>query len=145
MAQVGLAGAQQERPMDALVAALSPTMNAGGCNDGFLREDAILVVTFISDDPWYEDSGTPQDWYEAVVAAKNGNPNAVVVLGFTPNFPGCLDGKGPPKGAHWSEFIGKFAPAGLEYNVCADDYASSFSAAVPVIDDTCNSFVPPPE
>jgi len=145
MAKVGLAGAQQERPMNAMVAALSPGMNAGGCNDGFVRDDAILVITFISDDPWYEDSGTPQDWYNAVVAAKGGNPNAVVMLGLTPNFPGCLDGKGPPKGAHWSELIAKFGPHGLEDSVCGADYASFFTSAISVIDDTCNSFEPPPK
>jgi hypothetical protein len=142
-AQVGVAGNAAERPMDAMVAALQTDINGpGGCNEGFLRDDAVLVITFISDDPWYEDSGTPSDWYDAVVQAKHGDPNAAVVVGFTPNFPGCRDGKGPPKGAHWSEFVAKF-PFSIEANVCGTDYASTFAQAVSVIGDSCEQYVPP--
>jgi hypothetical protein len=144
IAQVGLAGHPSERPMDSLVAAMSPTMNgATGCNAGFLREDAILVITFISDDPNYEDAGVPQDWYDAVVAAKGGNADAVVVLGLTPAFDGCQDGKGPPKGAHWSEFVDLWGDRGLEASVCNLDYAPFFEQAVAIIDATCDEFEPP--
>lgn len=144
VAQVGLAGHPSERPMDSLVAAMSPELNGpGGCNEGFLRDDAILVITFISDDPWYEDADGPQQWYDAVVAAKGGNPDAVVVLGLTPNFAGCQDGKGPPKGSHWSDFIALWGGHGLEASVCSLDYAPFFQAAVDIIDEACDAFVPP--
>ena len=144
MAQVGLAGHPSERPMDSLVAAMSPDLNGpAGCNAGFLREDAILVVTFISDDPNYEDADGPQQWYDAVVAAKGGNADAVVVLGLTPSFDGCQDGKGPPKGAHWSEFIALWGSRGLEASVCNLDYAPFFEQAVAIIDETCDEFQPP--
>jgi hypothetical protein len=143
-ALVGVAGHSSERPMDAMVAAVSAGLNAsGGCNHGFLREDAILVVTFISDDPNYEDAGTAADWYQAVLAAKAGNAKAVVVLGLTPNFPGCQNGKGPPKGAHWSEFIALWADHGLEASVCNADYTPFFAEAVAIIDDACDEFEPP--
>ncbi len=144
MALVGLAGHPSERPMDSLVAAMSDELNGpGGCNEGFLRDNAILVVTFISDDPWYEDSGTPQDWYDAVLAAKNGDPAAVAVLGLTPNFDGCRDGAGPPKGAHWGEFVAMWGDHGLEASVCNDDYGPFFEEAVVVVDLTCDEFQPP--
>jgi len=146
MALVGLAGHPAERPMDSLVSAMSDAMNGpGGCNDGFLRDDAILVVTFISDDPWYEDADGPAEWYQAVIDAKGGSADAVVVLGLTPNFDGCQDGKGPPKGSHWSEFITMFGDHGLEASVCNLDYAPFFEAAVAVIDETCDEFVEPPK
>ena len=94
--------------MDSLVASVAPGINAaGGCNEGFLRDDALLVVTFISDDPNYEDAGTPQSWYDAVVAAKKGDPKAIVMVGITPAFTGCA-GNGTTKGAHWAEFVAKF-------------------------------------
>ena len=142
MARVGVAGLSSERPMDSLVATVSGALNdAGGCNEGFLREDAILVVTFISDDPNYEDAGTPQDWYDAVVAAKGGNAEAVVVLGLTPNHTGC--GGNPPNGSHWSEFIALWGTHGLEANVCDSDYSPFFSDAVAIIDETCDQFEPP--
>jgi hypothetical protein len=146
MATVGTAGNAAERPMDAMVAALQPGINApGGCNTGFLRDDALLVITFISDDPNYEDEGGPHDWYQAVVDAKHGDPTAVVVLGLTPDWAGCQSGKGPPKGAHWSEFIALWDERGLHGNVCADaeQYVAFFEAAVSTIDQACEEYTPP--
>ncbi len=140
VAQVGLAGHPSERPMDALVAALSPELNApGGCNAGYLRRDAILVVTFVSDDLNHEDAGTPADWYAALVAAKEGNAGAVAVLGLTPHFPAC----GRQGGAHWSEFVKLWGERGLEAPVCAESYGDFFSEAVRIIDETCDDFTPP--
>lgn len=142
MAKVGVAGHSSERPMDSLLAALSPGINAtGGCNAGFLRDDALLAVTFISDDPNYEDQGTPQSWYDAVVAAKKGDPKAIFMLGFTPAFTGCGN-SGTTKGAHWAEFIGKF-PFNLHSNVCGTDYGAEFDKAVKLIDESCDQYVPP--
>lgn len=138
-AQVGTAGHSAERPMDALLAALSPQVNGtGGCNEGFLRDDALLVVTFISDDPNYEDKGTPQSWYDAVVAAKKGDPKAVAMLGFTPV--GC---SGSAKaGKHWEEFVLKF-PFNIHAQVCSTDYVSTFTQAVTLVDETCDQYLPP--
>lgn len=144
MATVGLAGHPSERPMDAMEAALEPGINqADGCNAGFLRDDALLVVTFVSDDPNYEDAGEPQDWYDAVVAAKNGDPGGVVVLGLTPDWAGCQSGS--PKGSHWSEFVSMWNDNGLHGNVCssAEDYVVFFEAAVSTIAQACDVFEPP--
>jgi len=142
MATVGLAGHPTERPMDAMVAALSePLIQAGGCNEDFLRDDAILVITFMSDDPYYEDSGTPQDWYDAVVAAKNGNEDAVAVLGFTPAAEGCGPDKGTGEGEHWSEFISMWGDYGLEVSVCEPDFGPYFAESVTIIDEACDNFV----
>ncbi|MEM9691123.1 MAG: hypothetical protein AAGA56_01135 [Myxococcota bacterium] len=144
MAQVGLAGHRRERPMDALVAAMAPDINAaGGCNEGFLRDEAILVVTFISDDENVEDAGMPQDWYDAVVTAKGGNEDSVVVLGLIP--PGTDTGDcGPERaGRHWSEFIDLWGDRGLEASICSEDYDPFFQSAVAVIDETCEEFEPP--
>jgi hypothetical protein len=144
VAQVGLAGHPAERPMDSLVGAMSPALNdAGGCNDGFLRDDAILVVTFISDDPNYEDADGPQEWYDAVVAAKGGKTDSVVVLGLTPAFDGCSSSSKPAKGQHWSDFIAMWGSHGLEASVCNLDYAPFFEQAVSVIDEVCDEFEAP--
>lgn len=142
VAQVGLAGHPSERPMDAIVAAVASDINApGGCNAGFLRDDAILVITFISDDPHREDAGTPADWYDAVVKAKGGNADAIAVLGLTPAFDECDSKDGA--GEHWSEFV-KLWQTGrsIEAPVCSDDYSGVFAEAVAIIDDTCDDFVP---
>ncbi len=144
MATVGLAGHPSERPMDSMVATMSAELNgAEGCNAGFLRDNAILVITFISDDPNVEDAGMPQDWYDAVVAAKGGNADAVVVLGLTPAFDGCGSKSKPNKGKHWSEFIAMWGDHGLEASVCNEDYTPFFDQAVAIIDEACDEFNPP--
>jgi hypothetical protein len=147
MATVGVSGDGDETPMDAMVAALADPMNAaGGCNDGFLRDDALLVITFISDDPHYIDSGDPHSWYQAVVTAKNGDPAGVVVLGLTPNWPGCReDHPEAIRGAHWAQFIALWANQGLHGNVCstAAEYVAFFEDAVAPIVDACEGFEPP--
>lgn len=144
-AQVGTAGNSSERPMDGMVAALATDINGpGGCNDGFLRDDALLVIAFISDDPNYEDMVGPDEWYQAVVDAKLGDPSAVVVMGLTPAWDGCGNG-GPPKGEHWKEFIEKWGDHGVHGNVCGTsmDYVTFFQSAVSVIDQACDDYHPP--
>ena len=144
-ATVGVAGHPSERPMDSMVAALDPAINgAGGCNDGFLRPDALLVITFVSDDPNLEDTDGPQEWYDAVVQAKGGDPSAVVVMGLTPNWPGCGNANNI-NGTHWTEFIEMWGDHGLHGNVCgaAEEYVSFFEMAVSTIDQACDEFVPP--
>ena len=148
VAKVGTAGNPSERPMNGMTEALSPALNApGGCNAGFLRDDAILVITFISDDPNYEDQGTPQAWYDAVLASKNGNKDAIVVAGLIPpTGEDCAGEVVPAKqinGAHWAEFITMWGDRGLRGSICDADYSPFFTEAVAVIDDACDNFVPP--
>lgn len=61
IAKVGSEGGYP-RTADAMVAALSsPLLGTNGyppgCNQGFLRDDALLVVTLISDQPDEDSSG----------------------------------------------------------------------------------------
>ena len=130
MASVGLAGHPSERPIDGMVEAVSAPLNgAGGCNEGFLRDDAILVVTFISDDPNVEDVNTAQQAYDAVVAAKGGNADAIVVLGLIRDTQ-----------THWVDFISMFGMRGIQGDVNGEDYNQFFLDAVSIIEDTCLDF-----
>lgn len=107
MASRGIEGAMNEETMDALLASVGPLAESGACNEGFLRDDAILVVTIITDEeddpadrmgmggfgmPMGEEcvavdndansTGSPQSWVDALVAAKDGNETNLVVLGL---------------------------------------------------------------
>lgn len=156
VAQVGEAGKANERPMDSMVAAVSAELNeSGGCNEGFLRDDAILVVTIISDDPNYADTPGPQEWKDALVEAKNGDEGAIVVLGLLPEYLTCdvaaidlcgiglTPGPNPNSGLHWVEFVESFGEQGLWGLVCVDDYTPFFQEAVDIVDEVCDSFIPP--
>jgi hypothetical protein len=70
-----------------MVAALQPAINdpddEDACNRGFLRDDALLVVTIIQD-TYDEDSlGTVDEWIEALRAAKKYDDDAFMVLVLT--------------------------------------------------------------
>jgi hypothetical protein len=130
IASVGLAGNASERPLDGMVEAVSAALEGpGGCNEGFLRDDAILVVTFLSDDPNVEDVNTAQTAYDAVVASKNGNADAIVMLGLIP------DGQ-----SHWVDFISMFGERGIQGPIASNDYNQFFLDAVGIIEDTCLDF-----
>ena len=151
MAQVGTFGSGAELPMSALAAAV--TDQAPGCNAGFVRDDAVLVVTVISDDypgPGTDDDastgGAPQAWYDDVIAAKNGHPEHVVMLGVinTPDA-ACVSGAGDPivhPTERYVEFVEKFGDKGIMGNICSDDYDAFFEQAVALIDTTCDEFEP---
>jgi hypothetical protein len=131
-AKLGTAGDPSERPMDAMVEAVSaPLLAPGGCNEGFLRDDAILVVTFISDDENVEDLNTAQQTHDALVAAKGGDADRIVMLGLIPGV-GCGSG-----GLHWAQLISLFGAHGIQGLVCSPDYGGFFQDAVATILDTC--------
>jgi uncharacterized repeat protein (TIGR01451 family) len=143
-ARVGVDGSSAERTAEALVRALSPErLGEGGCNEGFLRDDAILVVTLITDEPDDQSDGEPPAWYDAITTAKNGDDSAVVMLGLLPDadaaMPVCA---APIPAPRLSALLDAF-PTSTRASVCEPDYSPFFAAAVDVIADTCEQFEPP--
>lgn len=148
-AQVGTDGSAREEPMDAVLAATSAALNGPGrCNAGFLREDALLVVTVISDEEDERSSGEPEDWRRILLDVKGGDPDALVLLGLVGdnNVDGGLLG-GPCRAAdadgapRLQELVD--TASGVLGSVCAADYAPFFQTAVGTIDSACNDFLPP--
>ncbi|MCY1066561.1 hypothetical protein OV090_17430 [Nannocystis sp. RBIL2] len=156
-AGIGAFGSGDERPIQAALAALGDVQNGpGGCNEGFLRDDAILVLVLITDeeddniDVGEGSPGEPAAWYEAVVAAKRGVPDAAVVLGLVgdSNLPGGLcppvwdpDEDGGEAAPRLQSFVQMFS-GGVIGSVCSTDYTPFFLEAVSVIDTACDTFVP---
>jgi hypothetical protein len=146
-------GNSPELTMEGMLTAVSPALvNAGGCNEGFLRDDAVLVVTFISDEEDFMDSpGDPSSWHDDLLALKNGNETAVVVLGLLgdttlpmavcppDSVPGSNGGEYSPR---LIEFVDSFGARGLWGSVCEPDYAPFFEQAVGLIDFACEEFEP---
>lgn len=131
---------------DALVTALSPETNApGGCNAGFLRDDALLVVAMISDNgsPFDKMSG-PQDWYDAVAAVRD-DMRSVAVYGVMSDkglpgakCPGVYEGYAPM----WT-FLDMMVPQSVFTSSCDPDWSSGFDAATDLVLHACGGPAPP--
>ena len=123
---------------EGLTAAMQKNINGpGGCNDGFLRDDALLMVTFIQSNPDNGGGGTESDgyaenWAKAVLDAKHGDPESVVMLTFaSPNW--------EPYDEIWKMM--KMFPY-RKVDLTFDDYAPAFEEATSLIEAACAVFVP---
>jgi hypothetical protein len=149
VARAGIGGDWNERPVGAAVAALSEPLNgAGGCNEGFLRDDALLVLTIISDANPYSghlDLDVPSaEFHDAIVAAKHGDPQALVVLGlFDDGHVAASPCPNPNGNEYYQEVMSHFGARGFYGSVCAEDYTPFFLDAVDDIDAACEDFEPP--
>ena len=132
---------------EALVAALSYDLNKpDGCNAGFLREDALLVVAIISDINDQDSFTWPYQWYDKIIAAKK-DPSAVVMLGVVPQphvdgepyLPGCTYHEGP--NGKIRDLVDMF-PYKAYGDTCAPSYAPFFDEAAGMIGEACGSFIP---
>lgn len=150
IAQVGASGSPLERPVTATVAALDPAKaEPGACNEGFIREDAILVVVIVTDDPPYlpeMDDANPQTdtsgWYDAVIAAKGGKAESVVMIGFVPTPEDSSCAPIPQYSPNLVDFIEEFGEQGVMGSVCAADFGPLFASAIGTIETTCDNFTP---
>lgn len=139
-ARVGTSGSGNEMPMQAMVEAVQRLEGGPGeCNEGFLREDSLLVIVDIGDE--YDNSpGTPMSWYDDVVAARSGIPENVVVVSI-------IDGPGNPCGFGASVdrqiFTTLWGDNGFEVPICIADYAPYFQEAISIIDVACENYIPP--
>ncbi|MCR9164329.1 MAG: hypothetical protein ACE37F_21985 [Nannocystaceae bacterium] len=154
-AQVGTSGAGFELTMNAMEAAISDDLNAeGACNEGFIRDEALLVVVVITDEsdgpgdsegpPPASSTGDSMSWYESVVAAKNDTPENAAALVLT-NY----DGGPCPPTATWEDgvnivdFAELFGENGFTAGICQPDYGPAFANATAVIEQACENFIPP--
>ncbi len=163
VAKIGTSGDGNERPMTALSAALSPGLaGPGGCNEGFLRDDALLVVIIITDEeddhevdgcmqePQPGSSGDPNGWFQAVIAAKGGDESKVVVLSLVgpaeqPQCPALDKCNGGIDGAEVATRIIEFTSMftyGFVGPIC-EPYGPFFLEAIGVIKSACDDFEPP--
>jgi hypothetical protein len=139
----------------ALTAAMQSNINdPGGCNNGFLRKDALLMVTFIAtnpDEPEFGSKGTPAEWAQAVVDAKQGDEKSVVMF----NIGGCkyLDQYGdqcllvPDGECHPIDRLCQVTtmfPYHHSENALVADYGPAFAEAASLVETACAGFTPPP-
>jgi hypothetical protein len=166
-ARVGISGDGNERPMQTMLAALSSGMNApGACNDGFIRDDALLVVVIITDEeddhetmgcttgmtnaePQPGSLGDPNLWYDQIVDIKGGKEQNIVVLSLVgpsegqacPPLAKCDGGiDGAEVASRIIDFTTRFT-YGFVGPVC-EPYGPFFVEAISQIKSACDNFDP---
>lgn len=141
-AQVGIDGSGDEMPIDAALAALGPELaGPGGCNEQFVREDALLVLVLITDEEEEGSAGDPPQWFEAIAGLKGGVESNVVVLSLIgPKDPACEDAA--EVGERLIAFTELFT-YGSVGQICAENYQMFFHEAIAGIAEACDGFVPP--
>ncbi len=140
VARVGVDGGA--RLGQALTAAMQKGINdPGGCNPGFLRKDALLMVTLIAlggdeGGGGLDSKGTPEEWAQAVLDAKQGVAESVVVLNIGWNDPVCNKQDGLCK-------MAKMFPYHHLVYSGIDDYGPAFDEAASLVETACAGFVAP--
>ena len=144
-ARVGIEGSDDERPIGALLGAISPDL-AAGCNQGFLRADALLIVVIITDEEDDLTPGDPSDWFIEFEQAIGTEHNAAMLLiaGRLPdNTCGFPIGVGAEDAPRLRDFTQRFTHSVLG-DVCAVSYAPFFDEALEFVQQACDEFVPVP-
>lgn len=149
IAQVGTAGSAIAG--EAMAAALQPEMNDPGdedaCNRGFLRDDALLVVTIIQD-TYDEDSlGAADVWIEALRTAKKGDDDAFAVLVLTTDVDVGYGQLCWPNDYSMIKNRLRLLVEGVEHgfidSICKDEFVTFFAEHANVLVELCDDFVPP--
>jgi len=132
-------------PMEVLMSAIEPAMlYNGGCNDGFLRKDALLAVVVLNGEMDNLSPGTPQQWYDALVAAKKGDEEAIVtlVLSSDVDLPDGVCKYAPMIGPNPLRLFAEVAAHGRFESICAPSYVPALKATAATILEQCALLIP---
>lgn len=142
IAQVGIGGGTLAA--EAMVKALE---GPGTCNDGFLRDDALLVVTLIQDTYDVFSAGTVDSWITALRDAKGGDEDAFALLVLTTDVDiGYQQLCWPNKYVSEKNPLRLLAEGvghGFVGSICAETYEPFFAETVATLVELCDGLVVP--
>ena len=138
------AGPKVSVPMEIMTDALqSEMLSEGGCNEGFLRDDALLVVVILEAGDAGFEPGTPKTWWEFLLSKKNNDPEAIVALVLGSDFdvpdPVCDVESG---GTNLLRAFSKTVTHGRFETVCVDSYVPFLQEGADLILDQCALLIP---
>lgn len=144
-ARPGVMGSVEEKQIGALFGAVDPKNGtAGKCNEGFVRDEALLVAVVITDENDLMQQGSPKEWHEQLIKLKGNDPKKVVVVSIVvPEKNSCTDPFAQVS-TKILEFTRLFEKRGFIGDVCEPDYEPLFKKAIGVIDFACGELVEPP-
>jgi hypothetical protein len=134
-----------EQPVSAVITALNePWVN--NQNEGFLRDEALLVVIAITDEDEQPTDGMPGDsqgLYNLLVGAKGGDPDRVVFLGVGGSTP-CVGEYGEINvGADLLQGITReFGSNGIWWDLCDGRLEDGLEDAINTIQVACETIAP---
>jgi len=135
-----------EHVAEVTMMALADEMNhaPGACNEGFLRDDALLVVVAIMDGYDAYSAGEPEDWRDALVEAKGGDADAVVLLVISTDIddPDGLCGYKTITEHELRTWTELMQPNALFGSICAEGYSDYFATVAKMIKSQCDVFAP---
>lgn len=149
IAQIGIDGG--DITGDALVAALQPEINDPNddyaCNGGFLRDDALLVVTIIQDNYEQASVSTVEEWIAALRSAKHYDDDAFAVLVLSTDVDVdyqqlCLPNEFNPN-KNRLRLLAQGVDHGFIDSICLDSYVPFFKEHVDDLVELCDDFTPP--
>ena len=149
IAQVGTSGAGITG--EAMVAALEAEMNDPideyACNRGFLRDNALLVVTIIQDGYDEKSLGTVDEWIAALRTAKHNDEDAFAVLVLTTDIDVGYQQLCWPNLYDMNKNRLRLLAEGVEHgfidSICMDDFVPFFAEHADDLVELCDDFVPP--
>jgi len=117
------------------------------CNDGFLRDDALLVVTIIQDTYDQDSLGTAESWKKALQDAKGGDDDAFALLVLTTDIDVGYQQLCYPNEYYETKnplrLLANSVKHGFIGSICAPSYAPFFAETVAALVKLCEGFVPP--
>jgi len=124
---------------EALTAAVQPVMNTpGGCNEGFLRKDAMLMVITIGGyDEIHKSEGNPYTWRDSLLYAKDDDPDSIVLVEIHKV-------ETPPDTCYFVDRICDFMQLFPHHlvNVDYSEMVEGFEAATDLVDSICEGLIP---
>ena len=107
------------------------------------------MLVILTDDPPHDGSNDDAHpmadtsfWYDSIIAAKNGDPEALVVIGFVPYVDvSCV--VFTIESPNLIDFVQSFGDQGVLASICEPDFGPAFANTVETIVTTCENFDPP--
>jgi len=117
------------------------------CNDGFVRKDALLVVTLIQDTYDQDSLGTVESWKNALLDAKAGDEDAFALLVLSTDVDVgyqqlCKPNDYDPEKNRLRVLV-ESVEHGFIGSICAPSYVQFFAETVSSLVTLCEEFTPP--
>ena len=144
-----------EAPLEATRLGLIDRVNdAEAYNQGFLRDDALLVLILVTDEDdqsvWMGLNSWPllggpgsvapvSDFWNMLVGLKGDHPENIAVVGIT----GPASGGGDTDAPRVHDFLSLAEPNSYWTDISGNDYSTALQEALELIEGSCGGFIPP--